>query len=81
MDFFEHFLCRDQLFDLICYEIRAGRVGKETMQIFDDHLVQCSLCRRQAIDFFQMLDVTDAGWLRIEDKGHCQIETKANQQN
>ncbi len=57
MDFFEHSLCRQQLFDLICYEIRAGRVGPEIMQIFDEHLAQCPLCRRQAFDFFRMLEV------------------------
>jgi len=56
MDIVEHSLCRQLLFDLICYEIRAGRLGPEIMQIFDDHLAQCSLCRGQAYDFFQMLE-------------------------
>ncbi len=56
VDIFEHSHCRPLLFDLICYEIRAGRVGPEIMQIFDDHLAQCALCRRQAFDFFQMLE-------------------------
>jgi hypothetical protein len=56
VDFFEHSLCRQLLFDLICYEIRAGRVGPEIMHIFDEHLAQCPLCRRQAFDFFQMLE-------------------------
>jgi hypothetical protein len=57
MNFLEHFLCRQLLFDLICYEIRAGRLGREIMHIFDEHLAHCSLCRQQALDFFQMLQV------------------------
>ena len=56
MDSLAHSLCRQLLFDLICYEIRAGRVGPEIMHLFDEHLAQCSLCRRQAFDFFQMLE-------------------------
>ncbi len=57
MDLFEHSLCRQLLFDLICYEIRAGRLGREIVHIFDEHLAHCSLCRRQALDFFQTLEV------------------------
>ena len=56
VDILDHSLCRQLLFDLICYEIRAGRVGPEIMHMFDEHLAQCSLCRRQAFDFFQMLE-------------------------
>jgi hypothetical protein len=56
MDFLEHSLCRQLLFDLICYEIRAGRLGREMLHILDEHLTDCTLCRRQAFDFFMMLE-------------------------
>ena len=55
MYFFKHPECVDVLLDLICYEMKCGRLSPEMKPVLEDHIAKCPSCRKGIHDFMQML--------------------------
>jgi hypothetical protein len=43
--------CEMLLLDLICYELRSGRLSPEMEYLFEKHLEDCLDCKRKVADF------------------------------
>ena len=49
--------CEELLCDLICYEMRCGRLSPEMQYMLEEHLVQCPNCRNRMVTFSRMVDL------------------------
>ena len=51
MEFHGGAYCEMLLLDLICYELRSGRLSPEMEYLFEKHLEDCPDCQRKVADF------------------------------
>ncbi len=52
--------CGALLMDLICYELRGGRLSPEIKYLFERHLEQCPSCRQRYTGFLDLLEEDNA---------------------
>ena len=47
--------CARLLLDLVCYEVYGRRLSPEMEQLLEEHLRECLSCRREVINFNELL--------------------------
>lgn len=57
--------CIETLLDLLCYEVRSGRLSPEVEYLLQDHLASCPSCRRHVAQ----LAVVIYGTLAYQNSG------------
>jgi hypothetical protein len=47
--------CTETLLDLLCYEVRRGKLSPEMEGLFSSHLAECPRCRSKVFGTMQMI--------------------------